>query len=277
VDPGDPDVSIAGQARLLGLSRTDLCYRRRRPSEEEVRLKHRIDEIYTARPIYGSRRIREMLRREGFLVNRKAVRRHMREMGIEAVYPGPNLSKRRHDHQIYPYLLTEVEIRRPNQVWGTDITYIRMAQGWMYLTAIMDWYSRYVVVWELADTLEGGVVCEAVARALSCSRPEILNSDQGRQFTSEDYTGLLSDNFTSTRASAPANHIMVVPPIHPRGPGLQMTWRTFNKQKDCPDERFTLYLHQVVKRDVRELSRIQKLRKPVSVPSARQTTKSLFW
>ena len=193
VDPGDPQVSISAQARLLGLNRTGLYYERRGPSEEEVRLKHRIDEIYTAWPFYGSRRIREVLKQEGFLVNRKAVRRHMREMGIEAIYPGPNLSKRRHDHKIYPYLLREVDIRQPNHVWGTDITYIRMTQGWVYLTAIIDWYSRFVVAWELSDTLEGGFVCETVARALSCSRPEILNSDQGSQYTSDDYTDLLND------------------------------------------------------------------------------------
>jgi putative transposase len=193
VERDDPQVSISAQARLLDLNRTSLYYKPRGPSEEEVRLKHRIDEIFTSWPFYGSRRIREVLRQEGFVVNRKAVRRHMREMGIEAIYPGPNLSKRRHDHQVYPYLLRGVDIQEPNQVWGTDITYIRMAHGWMYLTAILDWYSRFVVAWELADTLEGGFVCDAVAKALSCSRPEILNSDQGSQFTSDDYIGLLNE------------------------------------------------------------------------------------
>ena len=193
VDMGDPQMSISAQARLLDVNRTSLYYQPRSPSEEDVRLKHRIDEIFTTWPFYGSRRIREVLRQEGFLVNRKAVRRHMKEMGIEAIYPGPNLSKRRHDHLIYPYLLRGVDIQKPNQVWGTDITYIRMSHGWMYLTAILDWYSRFVVACDLADTLEGGFVCEVVTKALSCSRPEILNSDQGSQFTSTDYTDLLKE------------------------------------------------------------------------------------
>lgn len=143
--------------------------------------------------IHGSRRITAQLKREGFPVNRKAVQRHMREMGIAAISPGPNLSKRRFEHLIYPYLLRGVVIQQPNQVWGIDITYIRMMKGWLYLTAVLDWYSRYVVSWELSDTLEIDFVCAAVGQALSLARPQIMNSDQGSQFTSPQYIQLLKE------------------------------------------------------------------------------------
>jgi Transposase and inactivated derivatives len=136
---------IATQAKLLSLNRTGLYYQPAPPPAEEIAIKHRIDEIYTACPYYGSRKIAAQLKREGFLVNRKAVQRHMREMGIAAISPGPNLSKRHLEHQVYPYLLKGVVIQQPNQVWGIDITYIRLLKGWLYLTAVLDWYSRYVV------------------------------------------------------------------------------------------------------------------------------------
>jgi putative transposase len=184
---------IATQAKLLSLNRTGLYYQPAPPSTEEIALKHRIDEIYTACPYYGSRKIAAQLKREGFLVNRKAVQRHMREMGIAAISPGPNLSKRRLEHQVYPYLLKGVVIQQPNQVWGIDITYIRLLKGWLYLTAVLDWYSRYVVSWELSDTLEVDFICAAVSQALSLARPEVMNSDQGSQFTSPQYIQLLKE------------------------------------------------------------------------------------
>lgn len=159
------------------------------PSPKEIAIKHRIDEIYTEHPYYGSRRITAQLRREGFEINRKAVQRHMREMGIVGICPGPNLSKRNQQHQVYPYLLRNIEITRPDHVWGIDITYIRLQKGWVYLVAVMDWYSRYVVSWEMDLTLEISFVLEAVKRALARSRPEIMNSYQGSQFTSPQYIG----------------------------------------------------------------------------------------
>ncbi len=154
-------------------------------------MKHRIDELYTLHPYYGSRRITASLRREGWQLNRKAVQRHMREMGIAGISPGPNLSKRRSDHKIYPYLLRGLVITEPNQVWGIDITYIRLAKGWLYLVAIIDWFSRYVLSWQLDDSLELGFVLNACARAFSQAKPEILNSDQGSQFTSPSYLEFL--------------------------------------------------------------------------------------
>lgn len=194
VDWEHPDLSISLQAELLGINRTSLYYKPMEPSSEEIRIKHRIDEIYTKWPFYGSRRIAEVLRRDKedpIIVNRKAVQRHMREMGISAIYPGSNLSKRRLKEQVYPYLLRGLKITQPNQVWGTDITYIRLQQGWLYLIAIIDWYSRYIISWELDQTLEIGFVVAALTRALAKATPQIMNSDQGSHFTSPQYTGLL--------------------------------------------------------------------------------------
>jgi putative transposase len=173
------------------VSRSSLYYQPVPPRAEEIALKHRIDEIYTKYPFYGSRRIREQLCRDGWEINRKAVQRHMHEMGLEAMYPGPNLSKRRQQDQIYPYLLRDLAITRPNHVWGIDITYVRLHQGWMYLVAILDWYARYVVSWELDQTLEMPFVLIAVKQALASASPVIVNSDQGSHFTSPQYTTLL--------------------------------------------------------------------------------------
>ena len=191
LDWEDETMPITKQAELLNLNRSGLYYCPLAPSTEEIALKHRIDELYTRCPFYGSRRITASLRREGWHLGRKTVQRHMREMGIQGIHPGPNLSKRRSDHQVYPYLLRGLAITLPNQVWGIDITYIRLARGWLYLVAIMDWFSRYVVSWELDDSLELGFVLEAVARAFVQARPDILNSDQGSQFTSPSYLQLL--------------------------------------------------------------------------------------
>ena len=175
------------QADLLSLSRASLYYRHSPPLAQEVALKHRIDELYTRHPFYGSQRITVCLQREGLLVNRKAVQRHMREMGLAGICPGPNLSRRNQLHGTYPYLLRGLKVTRPNQVWGVDITYVRLLAGWLYLVAILDWHSRYVVSWELSDTLETEFVLTAVEGALATATPEIFNSDQGSHFTSPQY------------------------------------------------------------------------------------------
>lgn len=188
------ELTLTAQAELLGLNRTGLYYHPLGPSEEELKLKHRIDEIYTMYPFYGSRRITAQLKNESFLVNRKAVQGHMREMGIEGICPGPNLSKRDLQNRTFPYLLKGLVIVRANQVWGIDITYIRLVHGWLYLVAVMDWYSRFIVSWELDQTLEISFVLEAVERALSVSRPDIFNSDQGSHFTSPKYIDLVKSH-----------------------------------------------------------------------------------
>ncbi len=162
------------------------------PSLEEVAIKHRIDEIYTERPFYGVRRVTAQLRREGLLINHKAVERHMREMGLAGIAPGPKLSTPAPGHTIYPYLLRGVAVERPNQVWGIDITYIRLSESWMYLVVVLDWYARYIISWELDQTLQQPFVTTAVERALASATPEIWNSDQGSHFTSPQYTTRLA-------------------------------------------------------------------------------------
>ncbi len=179
---------LAVQAELLSLSRSSLYYRPVPPSAEEVALKHRIDEIYTDYPFYGSRRITAQLRREGRTINRKAVQRHMRAMGLAGICPGPNLSQRNLEHRIYPYLLRHLTAAYPNHVWGIDITYVRLRRGWLYLVAVLDWFSRYVVSWQLDETLEIDFVLLAVDGALARHKPLIWNSDQGSHFTSPQYT-----------------------------------------------------------------------------------------
>jgi len=188
IDPADADLTLTRQAELLDLNRSSLYYVPIAPSPEEVRIKNLIDEIYTKYPFYGSRRISVALERTaGLIVNRKAVQRHMREMGIVAIYPGPNLSKRDLQHRLFPYLLRGITAQHNNHIWGIDITYIRMQGSWLYLVAIIDWYSRYIVSWELDDTLQLPFVLAAVDRALATGQPEILNSDQGSHFTAPDY------------------------------------------------------------------------------------------
>ena len=187
VEQASAELSLKSQAELLSLSRSSLYYQPVPSTGEEIRLKHRIDELYTCYPFYGSRRIRAILGREGWYINRKRVQRCMREMGLVAVFPGPNLSKPAPGHKIYPYLLRNVVAGYPNHVWGIDITYIRLQQGWMYLVAILDWYSRFVVSWALDQTLEMPFVVDAVDRALQQAKPEIINSDQGSHFTSPQH------------------------------------------------------------------------------------------
>jgi putative transposase len=191
VEWSQSEFPIKVQAELLGLNRTALYYEPVPPSPQEIALKHRIDELYTESPFYGSRRITACLKREGHLVNRKQVQRHMREMGIEGIAPKPRLSQASPGHQVFPYLLKGLRIKQPNQVWGIDITYIRLLASWMYLVAIIDWYSRYVVSWELDQSLEVDFVLSAVERAFSKAKPEIFNSDQGSQFTSQAYVSLV--------------------------------------------------------------------------------------
>ena len=179
------------QTALLSLNRSSLYYRPVGPDPVEVALKHRIDELYTDRPFYGSRRMTAQLAREGHAINRKRVQRYMREMGIWGVAPGPHTSTPHPTHKVYPYLLKGVTPAYPNHVWGIHVTYIRLARGWLYLVAIIDWYSRYVVAWELSETLELPFVLTAAKRALTIAVPTIWNHDQGSHFTSPQYTALL--------------------------------------------------------------------------------------
>jgi len=177
---------------LLGISRSTVYYQPR-VNQEDLVLMRLIDEIYTEHPFYGARRIRQLLQERGRHIGRHRVRRLMRIMGLEAAYPKPNLSKPHPGHVIYPYLLRNIVIERPNQVWSADITYIRVNQGWVYLTAVMDWHSRYVLAWELSTTLDSGFCLAALNNALRQGTPEIFNTDQGRQFTAKDFTDVLKE------------------------------------------------------------------------------------
>ncbi len=193
IEPEHTKIPLYRQCELLGLSRSAYYYRARPVDALNAILMRLIDEQYTKTPFYGVPKMTEWLRRQGFRVNPKRVRRLMRLMGLEAVYPKPWTSKPAKDHKKYPYLLRDAVIDRPDQVWGTDITYIRLKQGFIYLVAIMDWHSRYVLSWELSTTLDKEFCIKALEKALGLSSPEIFNSDQGGQFTSLEFTGLLED------------------------------------------------------------------------------------
>ena len=192
MDRDHAEISVRRQCELLGLSRSGLYYEPLGESEENLALMRLLDEQYTRVPFYGSRRMVAWLGTQGLEVNRKRVSRLMTMMGIEAVYPKPKLSLPGEGHKVYPYLLRGVGVNRVNQVWSTDITYIRMSQGFAYLVAVMDWFSRYVLSWRLSVSMELDFCVEALKCALRRGRPEIFNTDQGSQFTSEKFTGELA-------------------------------------------------------------------------------------
>ena len=186
-------MSVVQQCGLLELARSTFYYQPAGEDAYNLTLMRLIDEQFTKRPFYGVARMTASLRMMGYGVNPKRVRRLMRVMGLEAIYPKPRLSANGPDHKVYPYLLKGVMVDRPDQAWAADITYVRLTHGFVYLTAIMDWYSRYVVSWELSTTLDTGFCLEALRKALRISKPEIFNTDQGPQFTSVDFTGLLEN------------------------------------------------------------------------------------
>lgn len=193
VEPDHPQLSIARQCELLGLARSSFYYEPQGESAENLALMRLLDEQYTRTPFYGARRMTAWLREEGHQVNEKRVKRLLRLMGLEAIYPKARLSQNMAEHRVYPYLLRGVRVVRPNQVWSTDITYIRLARGFLFLAAVIDWYSRYVLSWEVSVTMEGSFCLDALDAALAKGRPEIFNTDQGPQFTSTAFTGRLLD------------------------------------------------------------------------------------
>lgn len=194
VEWNNKSITIKRQAQLLSINRTSLYYTPVDKSEEEILIMHMIDRIYTRWPYFGYRRITVKLREMGYIINRKRVQRLMRKMGIEGIHPGPNLSKRNKEHHTYPYLLRNLEITHPNQVWSIDVTYVPMKSGWMYLFAVMDWYSRCIVAWELSNTFDSVFIIRCLMKAFSKTKPEIINSDQGSVFTSNKYIELLKSN-----------------------------------------------------------------------------------
>jgi putative transposase len=191
IEPNHAELSVRRQCELLGLSRASLYYQPAGETADNLRLMGLIDREYTEHPSKGSRVMTAWLRRQGEEVNRKRVRRLMRLMGLEAIYPKPRLSEPGRGHRIFPYLLRDVAVTRLDQVWSTDITYVPLATGFMYLAAVIDWYSRYVIAWRLSNTLDGSFCLEMLEEALSRGRPEVFNTDQGVQFTAAAWTGRL--------------------------------------------------------------------------------------
>lgn len=194
VDRKDP-LPVSRQCALLELPRSTFYHVPKPVSDEELALMRLVDECHLKHPYYGSRRIRDWLEDQGHLVNRKRVQRLMRTMGLTALYPKRNLSLANQAHKVYPYLLRDLVIDRPNQVWATDITYVPMARGFVYLVAIMDWYSRRVLSWSVSNTLDTRFCIDALNEAIdNHGAPEIFNTDQGSQFTSEEFTGVLKQH-----------------------------------------------------------------------------------
>jgi putative transposase len=197
------ELSVSHQCALLSINRTTLYYKPTPPRPMKLLIKQVIDHLYTQKPFYGHRRVTQELNSTyGLAIDRKTTLAYMREMGLYALYPKQNLSKPDLGHRIYPYLLKGVAIKHPNHVWSTDITYIPLRGGFMYLTVVIDWFSRYVLSWELSDTLEIGFVLEASRNALKRGTPQIMNSDQGSHYTSPKYVEL----FTSAGAAISMDH-----------------------------------------------------------------------
>ena len=194
IEHGNANLSISRQCGLLGVNRSSYYHQPMEPSEEDLELMKLIDHEYLKTPFYGSRKMAELLGRVlGRPINRKRVQRLMRLMGIEAIYQKPNTSRPGKGHKVYPYLLKGLEINRPGMVFAADITYIPMRRGFLYLVAVMDWFSRYVLAWRLSNTLEADFCVEALEEALDMQKPDIFNVDQGSQFTSTKFTGVLLD------------------------------------------------------------------------------------
>jgi putative transposase len=190
----DPGLSLGRQCKLLSISRSSFYYAPRGESPENLALMRRLDELFLKHPFYGSRQMVRHLRREGVRVGRHRVRRLMRLMGLAAIYQTPRTSTPHPDHRVYPYLLRDVAVTRPDQVWCADISYIPVRRGFLYLVAIMDWATRHVLAWRLSNTMEAGFCIDALGAALArFGRPEIFNTDQGSQFTSLEFTGVLRD------------------------------------------------------------------------------------
>ena len=184
-------MSVRRQCELLGLHRSNLYYEAVPESAENLALMRLIDEEYLRHPFLGSRRMELYLEKVGHVISRKKVQRFMRQMGIEGLAPGPRTSVPGKGHKIYPYLLRDMKIVRPNQVWACDITYVPMPCGYLYLTAVIDWFSRHVLSWRLSNSMDVEFCIEALDEALNQGRPEIFNTDQGSQFTSQEFTGRL--------------------------------------------------------------------------------------
>ena len=193
IGPQHPQLSVVRQCELVGLPRSSFYYQAAAPDPFTLQVMHAIDRIYTDHPFFGVRRIWKTLRNDGYEVNRKRVHRLMQQMGLQAIYPRKRLSVPDNDHRVYPYLLRGLTIDRPDQVWCSDITYLRLRGGFVYLVAVMDWFSRYVLSWRISNTLDAAFCLAALEDALEQAVPDIFNTDQGSQFTSSEFTGRIEE------------------------------------------------------------------------------------
>ncbi len=191
IEPNHPELSVRRQCELVGLNRATFYHQPSGETQFNLRLMRLIDEEYTRTPFYGYRKMTARLKMQGYQVNRKRVARLMRTIGLQAIYPRPRTSTPHPQHKKYPYLLRGLSITRPNQVWSADITYVPMPTSFMYLVAVMDWFSRFVLTWQLSNTLDGLFCREALQCALNQGQPDIFNTDQGAQFTANDFIGEL--------------------------------------------------------------------------------------
>lgn len=195
IDKYHHQLPVKRQCELIELNRSSYYFKPKPLTEEDHKIMHRMDEIFTNHPYYGTRRMMHVLKAEGYKVGRKKIRKYYQLLGLEAIYPKMNLSRRNQEHKVYPYLLSDLKIKYPNQVWSSDITYIRLRQGFVYLVAIIDWYSRYVLSWKVSISLTNDFCVEALTEALDkYGKPDIFNTDQGVQFTSQDFTKILEEN-----------------------------------------------------------------------------------
>ena len=194
IDRNSQNFSIRNQCKMLGISRSSYYYSPQPEKDDTFEIMNLLDEEHTKHPFYGVRKMTEFLNRKKYKIGKDRARGLLRRMGLEAICPKRNLSLRRKDHKVYPYLLKGVKIIRPNQVWSTDITYVRLLEGFVYLVAIIDWFSRYVISWKISNTADIDLCMEALEESLKYGKPEIFNTDQGCQFTSNKFTSKLRDN-----------------------------------------------------------------------------------
>jgi putative transposase len=192
IEQGYPEISLRHQCELLGVQRSNLYYLPRPMSDENMAIMNLIDHEYLRHPFYGSPKLTESVREAGWIVNHKRIERLMQLMGIQAIMPKRNLSKKAQENRVFPYLLRGLAITRPNQVWSTDVTYVPMEHGFMYLTAVIDWFSRYVLAWDISNTFDAAFCVAVVRRAFEILVPEIFNTDQGAQYTSDEFTGFIT-------------------------------------------------------------------------------------
>ncbi len=249
IEPDHPSLSIRRQCELVGLPRSSWHYQPIGETPENLQLMRAIDEQYLRTPFFGSRQMTNWLKRQGEQVNRKRIQRLMRQMGLEGIAPSSRTTRRNPEHRIDPYLLRDRKIERVNQVWSTDITYVPMRSGYMYLAAIMDWYSRFVISWRISNTLDIGFCLESLEEALERGTPEIFNSDQGSQFTSRMFTSRLEERGIAISMDGRGRALDNV--------FVERLWRTVKYEdiylreyatgwelQEGPDAYFSFYCHQ---------------------------------